>query len=214
MGRICFDLELKTTPSGVPVLSTRLAVDRNYRAQGEDRKTDFINIVAWRSNAEFIAKYFAKGRLILVDGELQTRQYVDKNNMTRDVVEVVVNSAHFTGERATGAGGGYNQLPPPPDQEPAGRRYGGGASPYGGGASPYGGGSLGGDSYGAPPMSGPPASSSAPDSFASSGPPLNGPPMSGSSPASAPDFGGPLSGGVSAGGPLGGSGGDDDDYPF
>ncbi len=99
MGRIAHNLELKTTQGGLSVLSFRIAVDRAYQAQGEERKTDFFNIVAWRSTAEFIAKYFSKGRIIMVEGELQTRQYVDKNGSTQNVVELVVSSAHFTGEK-------------------------------------------------------------------------------------------------------------------
>ncbi|MCL1824000.1 MAG: single-stranded DNA-binding protein [Oscillospiraceae bacterium] len=112
MGRICHDLELKTTPNGVPVLSFRLAVERNYQVKGEDRKSDFFNIVAWRNNAEFISRYFFKGRMILIDGELQTRQYVDKNNVTRDIVEIIIDNASFTGEpkqqpQQQGGGGNY-----------------------------------------------------------------------------------------------------------
>lgn len=99
MGRICNDLELKTVQSGVSVLSFRLAVDRAYQAKGEERKTDFLNIVAWRNTAEFIARNFSKGKLILVECELQTRQYVDKNGSTQNVVELVVDSAYFTGEK-------------------------------------------------------------------------------------------------------------------
>ena len=99
MGRIAHNLELKTTPGGLSVLSFRIAVDRAYQAQGEERKTDFFNIVTWRSTAEFIAKYFSKGRMIMVEGELQTRQYVYKNGSTQNVVELVVSSAHFTGEK-------------------------------------------------------------------------------------------------------------------
>lgn len=115
MGRICNDLELKTIQSGVSVISFRLAVDRAYQAKGEERKSDFFNIVAWRSTAEFISKYFSKGRMILVEGELQTRQYVDKNGSTQNVVELVVNTAHFTGEpKASGGYGGYNNPPTPP----------------------------------------------------------------------------------------------------
>lgn len=110
MGRICHDLELKTTPSGFSVLSFRIAVDRNYQVKGEERKADFFSIVAWRSTADFISKYFAKGRMIMVDGELQTRQYVDKNNQTQNIVEVMANSVHFTGEKAPSA----QPLPPPP----------------------------------------------------------------------------------------------------
>ncbi|MCL1832609.1 MAG: single-stranded DNA-binding protein [Oscillospiraceae bacterium] len=106
MGRICHDLELKQTPSGFSVLSFRIAVDRNYQVKGEERKADFFSVVAWRSTAEFVSKYFAKGRMIMVDGELQTRQYVDKNNQTQNIVEIVANSIHFTGEKANPVVGG------------------------------------------------------------------------------------------------------------
>ena len=79
MGRICNDLELKITPSGTNVCSFRIAVDRNYQVKGEEKKTDFFNVVAWRTAAEFVTRYFAKGRMILIEGEMQTRQYTDKN---------------------------------------------------------------------------------------------------------------------------------------
>lgn len=98
MGRICNDLQVKTTPQGTNVLSFRLAVDRSYQVKGEERKSDFFNIVAWRQTADFIARYFTKGRMILVEGELQTRQYVDKNNSTQNIVELVVEKSCFTGE--------------------------------------------------------------------------------------------------------------------
>ena len=121
MGRICNDLELKTIQSGIRVLSFRLAVDRSYQAKGEERKADFFNIGAWRSTAEFIARYFGKGRMILVEGELQTRQYVDKNGVTQNVVELVVNNAHFTGEpKSSGNYGAYPPPPPAPSQAPTG----------------------------------------------------------------------------------------------
>lgn len=110
MGRICHDLELKTTPNGISVLSFRIAVDRNYQVKGEERKADFFSVVAWRSTAEFISKYFSKGRMIMVNGELQTRQYVDKNGVTQNIVEIVADTVHFTGEKApqNNNGGGYN----------------------------------------------------------------------------------------------------------
>lgn len=108
MGRICNDLELKTTTNGNSVLSFRLAVDRSYQVKGEERKADFFNIVAWRSTAEFISRYFSKGRMILVEGELQTRQYVDKNGSTQNVVELVVSNVSFTGEPKQTTYGGYN----------------------------------------------------------------------------------------------------------
>lgn len=120
MGRICNDLELKTIQSGdVKVLSFRLAVDRSYQAKGEERKSDFFNIVAWRSTAEFISKYFAKGRMILVEGELQTRQYVDKNGNNQNIVELVVNNAHFTGEPKASSYSSYGAPPPPTTAPPS-----------------------------------------------------------------------------------------------
>ena len=113
MGRICNDLEVKTTPSGAAVLSFRLAVDRSYQAKGEERKSDFFNIVAWRNNADFISRFFSKGKMILVEGELQTRQYTDKNGSTQTVVELIVESARFTGEKSNNQGSG--NVPPPPE---------------------------------------------------------------------------------------------------
>lgn len=100
MGRIVNDLELKTTPSGVSVLSFRIAVDRRFQTKGEERKSDFFNVVAWRNEAEFISRYFAKGRMILVEGELQTRSYTDKNGNPAYVTEIIVDRATFTGEKA------------------------------------------------------------------------------------------------------------------
>jgi len=108
MGRICHDLELKSTPSGVPVISFRIAVDRNYQVKGEERKADFFNVVAWRSTAEFVSKYFGKGRMLMINGELQTRQYVDKNNITQNIVEIVADTVHFTGERPPQQQNNYN----------------------------------------------------------------------------------------------------------
>ena len=79
MGRIVNDLELRSTTSGASVLSFRIAVDRRFQTKGEERKSDFFNVVAWRNEAEFISRYFSKGRMILIEGELQNRSYTDKN---------------------------------------------------------------------------------------------------------------------------------------
>ncbi len=98
MGRITQDLELKQTQSGNAVLSFTVAVDRNYAPQGQDRQTDFINCVAWRQRAEFINNYFAKGRMIAIEGNLQTRTYDDKNGTKHYVTEVIVDNVSFTGE--------------------------------------------------------------------------------------------------------------------
>lgn len=116
MGRICNDLELKTTPSGAAVLSFRIAVERGYQVKGEERKADFFNIVAWRNNADFISRFFSKGRMILVEGELQTRQYTDKNGSTQTVVELIVDNARFTGESNKNSTSGNVPSPPEPPQ--------------------------------------------------------------------------------------------------
>ena len=104
MGRIANDLELKTTTSGASVLSFRIAVDRRYQVKGEDRKSDFFNVVAWRNEAEFISRYFSKGRMILIEGELQTRSYTDKNGNTAYVTEIIVDRSTFTGEKSNTQG--------------------------------------------------------------------------------------------------------------
>lgn len=93
-GRLTADPELKTTQSGVSVTSFSIAVDRRYRA-GEERQTDFINIVAWRQSAEFVAKYFKKGNMIGIEGSIQTRKYTDKNGNNRTAFEVVANNVQF-----------------------------------------------------------------------------------------------------------------------
>ena len=95
MGRLTADPELKQTPNGISVTSFSLAVDRNFTSRGAERQTDFINCVAWRQTAEFISRYFGKGRLMAVEGSLQVRNYVDKNENKRQAVEVVVDQAYF-----------------------------------------------------------------------------------------------------------------------
>lgn len=109
MGRITQDLELRTTTGGQSVLTFSIAVDRNFVRQGEERQTDFITCVAWRQQAEFINKYFAKGRMIAIEGNLRTRTYDDKNGSRHYVTEVYVDQVSFTGERAQqGNNDGYS----------------------------------------------------------------------------------------------------------
>jgi single-strand DNA-binding protein len=91
-------LDLKSTPSGVSVLQFNVAVERSFVKQGEEKQTDFITCVAWRQQAEFIAKYFGKGRMIAIEGNLRTRTYEDKNGSKHYVTEVYVDSVSFTGE--------------------------------------------------------------------------------------------------------------------
>ena len=93
-GRLTAAPELKTTQSGISVTSFSIAVDRRYRA-GEEKQTDFINVVAWRQSAEFVAKYFKKGNMIGIEGSIQTRKYTDKNGNNRTAFEVVANNVQF-----------------------------------------------------------------------------------------------------------------------
>lgn len=96
MGRLVRDPELRTTPQGVSVCAFSIAVDRGYVRQGEERQADFINIVAWRSTAEFVSKYFVKGQMIAVVGRIQTRNYDDKDGKRVYVTEVVADEVSFT----------------------------------------------------------------------------------------------------------------------
>ncbi len=109
MGRLTADPELKTTPNGISVTSFSIAVDRTYVKSGEERKADFINIVCWRQSAEFVCRYFGKGSLIAVEGQLQSRSYQAKDGSNRYVVEVIADNVHFTGERRENSANGYNQ---------------------------------------------------------------------------------------------------------
>jgi single-strand DNA-binding protein len=90
IGRLTADPELRYTPSGVPVVSFRLAVDRPFSSSSGEKQTDFINIVAWRQNAEFAANYLTKGRLVAVEGRLQVRQWTTQDGQRRQTAEVVV----------------------------------------------------------------------------------------------------------------------------
>lgn len=114
MGRIVADPELKTTPQGVNVCTFRIAVDRRFQKQGEEKKSDFFNIVAWRQQGEFVQKYFGKGRMILVEGELTTRPYTDKNGNQATWYEVVADRVSFTGEKAQGGSNVAAGAPPVP----------------------------------------------------------------------------------------------------
>lgn len=97
-GRLTADPELRKTPSDVPVTGFSIAVQRKYKS-GEEPETDFINIVAWRSSAEFICKYFKKGSMIGIEGSIQTRKYKDKDGNNRTAFEVVANNVQFVESR-------------------------------------------------------------------------------------------------------------------
>ena len=110
MGRLTSDPELRQTPNGVSTCQFTVAVTRGYTSQNGERQSDFINVVAWRQTAEFVCRYFNKGRLILVEGELRTRTYDDKRypDVRHYVTEVFADNVSF-GETKGSAGGGYQQ---------------------------------------------------------------------------------------------------------
>ena len=117
MGRLVTDPELKTTANGISVTSFRIAVERSYVKSGEERKADFIDIVCWRQTAEFVCRYFSKGSLIAVEGQLQSRTYQAKDGTNRYVLEVVADNVSFTGERRDNSGSSY--APSYPQEAPA-----------------------------------------------------------------------------------------------
>ena len=128
MGRLVRDPELRRTGTGIAVASFRVAVDRDFAPKdGGERKADFIDCVAWRQTGEFISKYFTKGRMIVVEGRLEMRDWTDKDGNKRTSAEIVVANAYFGDSKRDGDSSG---------------------SAYGGNA--YGGNSYGGSSYSAP----------------------------------------------------------------
>ena len=119
MGRLVRDPELRTTQSGTAVTSFTLAVDRDFKSrESGEKSTDFIDVVAWRQTAEFVCKYFSKGRMAVAEGRLQIREWKDKDGNNRRTVEVIAENVYFGDSKRDGDSGNT-----PNDSEPA---YGGG----------------------------------------------------------------------------------------
>ena len=95
MGRFTRDPELRRTGSGTAVTSFSLACDRDFKSQSGEKETDFIDVVAWKSTAEFVSKYFSKGRMAVVEGRLQIRDWTDKAGNKRTTAEVVADNVYF-----------------------------------------------------------------------------------------------------------------------
>lgn len=108
MGRFTRDPELRSTPQGVSTCSFSIAVDRNFVREGEERKADFINCVAWRQTAEFISKYFKKGSMVALEGSIQTRSW-DDDGKKRYATEVIVNQVYFAESKNSAA---MSEIPP------------------------------------------------------------------------------------------------------
>ena len=120
MGRICNDLELRQTPSGVSVTKFTVAVDRGYAKQGEEKKTDFINVVAWRATAEFICRNFSKGKMIAIQGAIETGSY-EKDGVKRSTFEIKADNVSFCGDKNEQSNNGAvaNNATTTPNNSPA-----------------------------------------------------------------------------------------------
>lgn len=108
MGRLCAAPEMKTTQNGITYARFRIAVNRRFHSKNEENKVDFFNVIAWRGTAEFICKYFGKGSMIMLDGEMQTQQYEDRNGKQAAWYEVAVDRVCFTGEPKKETGNNRN----------------------------------------------------------------------------------------------------------
>ena len=106
IGRLVADPELRQIPNGTYVTTFRIAVDRRFKSQDGERKADFIDIVSWRQQAEFVCRYFHKGDAIGIDGSIQTRSYEDRQGNKRTAFEVVADNVFFVGGKGSGNGGG------------------------------------------------------------------------------------------------------------
>lgn len=100
-GRITKDLELRRTQSGTPVTSFTVAVDRDFNDKSGNRETDFIDVVAWRNTAEFVCNYFTKGRMAIVEGKLQIRDWKDKDGNNRRSAEILADNIYFGDSKPT-----------------------------------------------------------------------------------------------------------------
>ena len=109
MGRLTRDPELRRTGSGTAVASFSLAVDRDFKTQDGDRETDFIDIVAWRSTAEFVSKYFTKGRMAVLEGRMQVRDWTDKDGNKRRSTEVIAENIYFGDSKRSESGAADKQ---------------------------------------------------------------------------------------------------------
>ena len=137
MGRLVRDPELRTTQSGTPVTSFTLAVDRDFKSrESGEKNTDFIDVVAWRQTAEFVCKYFAKGRMAVAEGRLQIREWKDRDGNNRRTAEVVAENVYFGDSKRDSAGDSGYGAPPAYGNNPG---YGASAAPAYGAPPAYGG---------------------------------------------------------------------------
>ena len=118
MGRLTRDPELRHTQSGTAVTSFSIAVDRDFKSKSGEKETDFIDIVAWRNTADFVSKYVTKGRMAIVEGRLQIRDWTDKDGGKRRSAEVIADNVYFGDSKRdgdSGTSGGYHTAGRPAD---------------------------------------------------------------------------------------------------
>jgi single-strand DNA-binding protein len=115
MGRLTRDPELRHTGTGTAVASFALAVDRDFKGQNGETSVDFIDVVAWRNTAEFVSKYFTKGRMAVVSGRLQIRNWTDKEGNKRRSAEVVADNVYFGDSKRDGVSGSFAEYGAPAD---------------------------------------------------------------------------------------------------
>ena len=119
MGRLTRDPELRRTQNGTAVTSFTMAVDRDFKNADGTKDTDFIDVVAWRNTAEFVSKYFGKGRMAVVEGRLQLRDWTDKDGNKRRNAEVLADNIYFGDSKKEGdSSGGYKAAGKAVDVEP------------------------------------------------------------------------------------------------
>lgn len=112
-GRLVDDPELRHTPNGVAVASFRIAVDRDFKDKSGERQADFVNVIAWRATAEFVSKFFSKGRMAIVEGKLQSRNYEDKDGNKRYALEVIADNVYFVDSKKDQAAEKEPEFQPP-----------------------------------------------------------------------------------------------------
>ncbi|MBR6633469.1 MAG: single-stranded DNA-binding protein [Clostridia bacterium] len=120
IGNLVDDPELKQTPNGVPVTNFRIAVSRRFQNKDGQQDADFINVVCWRQSAEFVKRYFSKGRSILVCGSLQSRTWTDNNNQKRYALDVVADEVSFVDRKPDSQNASGNQMSAPAPYSSAG----------------------------------------------------------------------------------------------
>lgn len=132
MGRLTRDPELRTTQSGISNVRFSIAVDRNYAKQGEEKTTDFFDVTAFRQTADFVSKYFSKGRMILVEGSIQNNNYTDQQGIKHYSTAIIAERVSFCGDKSNSSGGDQSQqyaqpqqayTPPPPVSQAAQQKY-------------------------------------------------------------------------------------------